>query len=189
MTALIGPFHREDEVFRARLEEPYSLLIVRLMREILIVLDEPGELGSFVSAATHMETARDAPQERALGLLLPAMSLDPDDASGLRALTEDFLRAEKSARLRKVLSQIERSAEHHFGFVEVEEAQVWEWLGALNDVRLGLGGELGLETDEDVATIEELARAAPNGTREQSAAAIYALVTWWQDSLLRALKS
>lgn len=186
---MIGPFHREGGVFRARLEAPYSLLIVRLMREILVVLDEPGDLASFVSAATQIETEREAPEERALGLLLPAMSLDPEDASGLRALTEDFLRAEKSSRLRKVLTQIERSDDHGLGVVEIDEDGVWDWLGALNDVRLGLAGELGLETDEDVERIEELAGGEPDGTREESAAAIYALLTWWQDSLVAALNS
>lgn len=186
---MIGPFRYEDGAYRARLEPPYSTLIARLMEEILVVLDDPGEMPSFVAAATQMETSREAPEERALGYLLPSMSLDEEDASGLRALTEDFLRAEKSSRLRKVGASVERSELHGLEEIEIPVEDVWEWLAALNDVRLGLAGELGLETDEDVARIEEAAQAAPKGTREQSASAIYLVLTWWQDSLLAALNS
>ncbi len=186
---MIGPFRYEDGAYRARLEPPYSTLVARLMREILVVLDEPGDLAAFVSAATSLETEREAPEEKALGYLLPAMSLDPGDASGLRALTEDFLRAEKSSRLRAVGSQIERSERAGLPEIAIDEDEVWEWLAALNDVRLGLAGELGIESDADVARIEELAGEEPNGTREQSAAAIYLVLTWWQDSLIAALNS
>ena len=186
---MIGAFRFEEGVYRARLEAPYSTLIARLMREILVVLDEPGELGSFIQAATQLETERPAPEERALGHLLPAMSEDPEDASGLRALTEDFLRAEKSSRLRVVGGQIERVALHGGAEVEVAPDEVWEWLAALNDLRLGLAGELGLETDGDVERIEALACADPDGSREQPAAAIYSVLTWWPDSLIAALNS
>lgn len=186
---MIGRFKHEDGAYRALIEPPYSTLFVRLMREILVVLDEPAEMSSFVSAATALETGREAPEERALDYLLPPMSLDASDASSLRALTEDFLRAEKSSRLRSVAARIERAERAGCAEVVIPEEEVWEWLAALNDVRLGLAGELKLETDADVERIEELACRPPDGSREQSASVIYSILTWWQDSLIGALNS
>lgn len=186
---MIGRFRYEDGAYRACIEPPYSTLIVRLMREILVVLDEPAEMNSFLLAATDLETGREAPEERALEYLLPAMSLDPEDASSLRALTEDFLRAEKSARLRQVAGRIERAERSECAELVIPADEVWEWLAALNDVRLGLAGELKLETDADVARIEELAGRALDGSREQAASVFYLILTWWQDSLISALNS
>lgn len=186
---MIGRFRYEDGAYRARIEPPYSTLIVRLMREILVVLDEPAEMNSFLLAATDLETGREAPEERALEYLLPAMSLDPEDASSLRALTEDFLRAEKSSRLRQVAGRIERAERSGCVELMIPTDEVWEWLAALNDVRLGLAGELKLETDADVARIEELAGRTLDGSREQAASVFYSILTWWQDSLISALNS
>lgn len=186
---MIGPFVYEDGAYRARLTAPHTTLFIQLVREILVVLDEPAELSSVVSATTGLETRRDIPEERALEHLLPPMSLDPDDASSLRAMTEDFLRAEKSSRLRRAQLMLEKCEHLDLGEITISEDEVWEWLGALNDVRLGLAGELSLQTDEDVVRIEELAGQAPVGTHEQSAAAIYMIITWWQDSLISTLNS
>ena len=187
---MIGAFSRSGGVFRAHLSSDYNLLLRRLIREILVILDDPGPraVGPMVAASTSFESGRDAPEERALGHLLPAMSAEPELAANLREMTEDGLRADKSARLRRIDEALGRVGD---GAVEltIPEEDVWDWLGAFNDVRLGLAGELGLDSDEDAERIADLASAAPTGGRDQSAAAIYMLLTWWQDSLLLAMKS
>ena len=66
---------------------------------------------------------------------------------------------------------------------------MWSWLGALNDIRLGLAGELDLSDQHDAQRIEELALSEPTGERSQTVAAIYMLITWWQDSLLEAVNN
>ena len=66
---------------------------------------------------------------------------------------------------------------------------MWSWLGALNDIRLGLAGELDLSDQGDAQRIERLAMSEPTGERTQAVAAIYVLVTWWQDSLLDAVNN
>ena len=66
---------------------------------------------------------------------------------------------------------------------------VWEWLGALNDIRLGLAGELDLSDQSDAQRVEEMAMSEPTGERAQTVAAIYMLITWWQDSLLEAVNN
>ena len=186
---MIGPFVYEAGAFSAELQPPYSTLIAQAMREILVVLDDPGDMPAFVAAATSLENHREAPEEHSLDYLLPAMSSDPQDATGLRALTEDFLRAEKSARLRKVCAHIERTEALGIQEVSFDADKVWDWLGALNDVRLGLAGELQIASDDDVEQIAKIASEKPNGTRQQSASAIYMILTWWQDSLVFALNS
>ena len=123
---MIGPFVYEAGAFSAELQPPYSTLIAQLMREILVVLDDPGDMPAFVAAATSLENHREAPEERSLDYLLPAMSSDPQDATGLRALTEDFLRAEKSARLRKVCAHIERTEALGIHEVSFDADEVWD---------------------------------------------------------------
>ncbi|WP_022868769.1 DUF2017 family protein [Schaalia vaccimaxillae] len=188
---MIGAFTWDEGAYRARMSADYNVMLRQLIHEILIVLDEPGShaMGTMVAASTSLETDRDAPVERALGYLLPTMSSDPRTASELRAMTEDHLRGEKSSRLRKMMESLRQAAEHGDEEICLEGKDVWEWLAALNDVRLGLAGELGLDTDADADRIVDLAMAEPTGQRDQSAAAVYMLLTWWQDSLLLAMKS
>lgn len=70
-------------------------------------------------------------------------------------------------------------------YLVLDEESMWNWLGALTDMRFTLAGELGIHNDSDVIRIETIAQEKPEGTREQSAAVIYLLITWWQESLLK----
>ena len=117
------------------------------------------------------------------------MSEDGDDAARMRALTEDLLRREKSVRLRSIVSDLDHIVHGETDALVVRPDDVWSWLGALNDIRLGLAGELDLSDDSDAQRIEELAMREPTGERSQAVAAIYMLVTWWQDSLLEAVNN
>ncbi|MDC4233852.1 DUF2017 domain-containing protein [Actinomyces sp. B33] len=180
-------FERIDDGYAARIDTDDALVLQRLVDEILVVLDDPGDLSLLVGAATDLETDREAPREGALGRLLPSMSPDPDRASKLRALTEDALRSQKSGRLRRMSARLDEARADRRAVVSEEDA--WEWLAALNDLRLGLAGELGLSDDADAERIADLAARPPTGCRSQAAAVAYMVVTWWQDSLLSAMNS
>lgn len=92
---MIGPFVYEAGAFSAELQPPYSTLIAQLMREILVVLDDPGDMPAFVAAATSLENHREAPEERSLDYLLPAMSSDPQDATGFACADGRFFAGRK----------------------------------------------------------------------------------------------
>jgi len=185
-------FAYRDRAYASSMSVGEALLLRQLASEVLVVLDDPGDFAStssMVSAATETEQRREAPRERSLGMLLPPMSDDDEDAARMRALTEDLLRTEKSLRLRGIVSDLEHITHGEGDTLVIPDRSVWSWLGALNDIRLGLAGELGLRTQADAQRIEELALSEATGERTQQVAEIYVLITWWQDSLLEAVNN
>ncbi len=187
---MIGAFAVEVAGYRASLDPSYSRLLQQLVHEILVVLDEPDELASFVRAATEPESSRPEPGDPTLDNLLPPMSNDPPEAARLRALTEDFLRSEKSVRLRRISRELLTAGGSPGSCVVVARPEVWDWLAGLNDVRLALAGELGIECDADAERVwlQSIdAEETPAG-RTAMVCAMYTSVTWWQDSLLRAMR-
>lgn len=185
-------FAPRDGVYATSMSSGEALLLRQLATEVLVVLDDPGAYAatsSMVSAATETEHRREAPRERTLRMLLPSMSEDSEDAARLRALTEDSLRTDKSVRLRSIISDLDHIIHGESDTLVIAPEAVWSWLGGLNDMRLGLAGELGLLDQSDAQRIEELAMSEPTGERSQTVAAIYMLITWWQDSLLEAVNN
>lgn len=214
---MIGPFRLAPDGYRAQLGEEHNRLLHQLVDEVLVVLDEPGDVTSMVRATVGFESARPEPEDPTLDNLLPPMSDDPPEAARLRALTEDFLRGEKSARLRRLARDLQAADAARSAFLEVRRAEAWDWLAALNDVRLALAGELGIRTDEDADAVWDEAEACGPEVRgaagpgpgpgpdagpeplpgrdggrvpgRRALCALYLLVTWWQDSLLRAVQA
>lgn len=196
----MGPFTRDGAYYSARIDRRSLLLLRQLVSEILVVLDDPSDaegMSIMVSASTGPEDKRDAPVERSLEFLLPPMSADAQTAQSLRALTEDIVRSDKSRRLRAFWRILDGAAPVHGrprasdsdeADLRVRAADAWQCLGALNDIRLGLAGELGMATTSDAEAVEALAMSEPTGEHTQSVAIIYMLVTWWQDSLLTAMQ-
>ena len=185
-------FAPRDGVYASSMSDGEALLLRQLASEVLVVLDDPGDFAatsSMVNAATETEQRRDEPRERTLRMLLPSMSEDDEDAGRLRALTEDSLRTDKSVRLRAIVGDLDHIVHGESDTLTIQPEAVWSWLGALNDIRLGLAGELGLSDQQDAQRIEELALSEPTGERSQTVDAIYMLITWWQDSLLEAVNN
>ncbi|WP_043536765.1 DUF2017 family protein [Actinomyces polynesiensis] len=185
---MIGEFRATAHGYRADLDGDDSRMLERLAGEILAVLDEPSDLTPLVRAATGIESSRPEPGDPTLDNLLPPMSVDPPEAARLRALTEDFLRSEKSARLRRLRQDLRASRRETGGDVLVVRTCVWDWLAALNDLRLALAGELGIEADEDAHRVWDQARSGRTEPRLALVSGLYVAVTWWQDSLLRAMR-
>ena len=92
-------FAYRDGGFAAAMSTGEALLLRQLASEVLVVLDDPGDFAStssMVSAATETEQRREAPRERTLGMLLPPMSEDEEDAGRMRALHRRTCCAPKS---------------------------------------------------------------------------------------------
>ena len=185
---MIGEFDETPLGYRAELGSQDARMLDRLLGEILTVLDEPTELTSLVRATTGFESSRPEPGSPALDNLVPPMSADPPEAAELRALTEDFLRAEKSARLRRMRRDLRGAHREMGGAVLVVHSSVWDWLAALNDIRLALAGELGIEVASDAERVWDQARGEGADPRVGLVSGLYVAVTWWQDSLLRAVR-
>lgn len=142
---------------------------------------------------------RDArePSDSAVQRLFPAVSEDPDLASEYRRLGQQDLAEGKLADLRTVMAVLDRTGGDHSEVV-VDEAEALAMLRALNDVRIVLADRLGLQRDGDFDTVRMLQQI---GERVEGAErpeddeqvgsdiviAVYELLSWLQESLLRAL--
>lgn len=176
-------------------------LVANLMRDVMIVLGE--DYDSAVTpdddplAVLERELAPVAPpsNDPALARLLPDMSEDPETAEEMRELTESSVRSAKVGHL-KTIYQTLAGAE---GMFIVPEKDVPAWLGGLNDLRLVLAARLDIDDSKKADEVTEKAmdlaeRTEPiEGLTEEEEmnnqlALMYAMVSWWQDSLLDALR-
>lgn len=133
------------------------------------------------------------PSDPALARLLPDMSEDEALAGELRELTEAPLRAEKIARLLAVVAELDAPSGPRGTFF-VPDGTETDVLRAVNDVRLVLATRLGVGetiTDEE---LYERAEAAGSGATDRPEAVVdamailYTSLTWWQESLINALR-
>lgn len=140
------------------------------------------------------------PLDDALERLLPDMSEDPDTAKELRILTEESVAGVK----------IENLTTFYNGLVSVPEGvediivsndNAPAWLAALNDIRLVLATRLEISDDETATAVFERAglftgsavRAESDlpeiETPEDMMAVLYAMTSWWQESLIGAVRN
>ena len=136
------------------------------------------------------------PSDSAVKRLFPAASSDPDLAEEYRRLGQQDLADTKLADLQTVISLIDATGPEHSEVV-VDEEEAIVLLRALNDVRIVLADRLGLERDGDFDTVRMLQQI---GERVEEASApddehagadiviaVYELLSWLQESLLRVL--
>jgi hypothetical protein len=147
------------------------------------------------------------PEDPAVARLLPDGSRDdPEVAEEFRRLTEQGLRARKQTTLRAAQEALSAPADR----LIVERPQAEAVLKGLTDLRLVLAERLGIRTDEDAERLHaivaaqlaagrqefevgEMPAGEPAGSDAAQAeawvahAALYDLVTWWQESLVEAM--
>jgi hypothetical protein len=145
-------------------------------------------MGVSLSAADQApELTGSVPRERdpALERIFPIANREDDQiAAEFRRLTEDGLRARKSANLTtaiRALSGIEDQK------ITLEQPQALALLIALTDVRLVLGERLGLKRDDDFDLLEEQVSSLPPDDPAVYALAVYDFLTWLQETLAHAL--
>lgn len=136
------------------------------------------------------------PSDSAVRRLFPSASEDPELAVEYRRLAQQDLADGKLADLRLVMQILDRSGGGH-GEVVIDDAESMAMLRALNDVRIVLADRLGLRRDGDFDTVRMLQQigerveeaAEPEGDQVGSdiVIAVYELLSWLQESLLRAL--
>ncbi|MGY5766607.1 DUF2017 family protein [Brachybacterium sp. DNPG3] len=142
---------------------------------------------------------RDArePGDTAVRKLFPAASDDAPLAEEMRRLGQRQLADGKLADLRRVTAILDGSGPEH-GEVVLQEDEAVVFLRAVNDVRIVLADRLGLQRDGDFDTVRMLQQIgervedAPPVDEEQVGGdiviAVYELLSWLQESLLRALE-
>ncbi len=98
-------------------------------------------------------------------------------------MTEHGLRSRKRAALSIAGSALRRQAP-----VTLDQEEARALAKGLTDLRLVLGERLGLRTDEDADVIADVLRRGgdPDDPR-LATAALYDVLTWWQENLIGAL--
>ena len=142
---------------------------------------------------------RDArePANSAVKRLFPAASEDPELAAEYRRLGQQDLADGKLADLRRVMRTLDGTGGGHSEVV-LDEDGAMAMLRALNDVRIVLADRLDLQRDGDFDTVRMLQQIGErvegverSGDEEQVGSdiviAVYELLSWLQESLLRAL--
>jgi Domain of unknown function (DUF2017) len=155
--------------------------------------DQPGADGNaVVDGEPDGELDGEPDEDPALARLLPEGNRDdPVAAAEFRRYTEGGLRARKRANARTASAALAGAGPVMLG---AEEAMAL--LTSLTDVRLVLAERLGLRSDEDAAELHRLLtlravspEAGDGQDRWAAIAAIYDILTWWQESLVAALSS
>ncbi|WP_430331959.1 DUF2017 domain-containing protein [Rhodococcus sp. ACT016] len=142
-----------------------------------------------LAALTGMRTGNsETPDDAVLARLLPdfqradpdAQHDDPEQGnvnSALRSLHEPDIIDEKIAAGAVILRTVPADG----GKVALTPEQADAWLAGLNDIRLALGTNLGIDAD----TPDELEEGDPRAPHLD----VYHWLTWMQDSLVQALLS
>ncbi|WP_124039299.1 DUF2017 family protein [Neoactinobaculum massilliense] len=139
--------------------------------------------------------------DEAVHRLLPDMSDDPLLAGDLRDLTQHSIAQQKAENLDTFVSALEAATVWTDGEKRLE-ATVWvpneearAAATALNDIRLVLATRLGITDEADELAAQERASVylGPDGltitSTDELMVVAYTMVTWWQDSLLRAIRN
>lgn len=190
--------------FASRIDDTERAVLLRLVGDVAEMVRQlpsghegPADVDDPIAhldfdPASERVAALTAVADPALVRLFPPMSLtDPALAQEMRFLTVEGLRQEKLANL----ALLERALLREAGAVVVRPGEEGRWLAALTDLRLVLATRLAIEGDDDAREVYELAVAALEGReaedreteRWMALASLYSGVTWWQESLLRAV--
>jgi hypothetical protein len=204
-------FKRRDGRYVAKLDAVERGLVVGLMEQVLELVEPPpdgsdpdapggdefdqlvaglGGIGMGVSLSTADQAPElsgevPAPRDPALDRIFPTANRQDDQlAAEFRRLTEDGLRARKSANLTTAITALAGVTEQR---VTLEQPQALALLIALTDVRLVLGERLGLTQDDDLDLLEEQVSGLPDDDPAVYALAVYDFLTWLQETLAHAL--
>ena len=135
------------------------------------------------------------PMDEAFHRLLPDMSEDPEQARTLRGMTQDSLASVKSEQLLVFYRSVTASTDH----VWVGNEDMPAWISAVNSIRLVCSARLEItdgESAEDVYRWAQALTGISDGgegreidNTEDLLAVLYSMLTWWQESLLAAVRN
>jgi hypothetical protein len=190
------PFRRARGGVRVHLEDMERAMLIRLLDDVGGLLAEdadrresigaqPGASQEDILAQLEASLRMPPPTDPAIARLLPdGHRDDPELAAGYRRLTEHGLRERKRAGLRLASVALSRDVP-----LVLRHEEALALLTGMTDIRLVLAERLGLRTDEDAEGLHEaLALATDPQDPRMAVAAIYDALTWWQESLVTALR-
>lgn len=143
---------------------------------------------------------RHMPLDDALEKLLPDMSEDPEAANELRKLTEESVagaKIENLVTLYEGLAAVPDESDR----IEITNDQAGAWMSAMNDIRLVLSARLEINDDDAANAVYERAGLFTSSysrhdgdlpeieTPHDMMAVLYAMITWWQESLVGAVRN
>jgi hypothetical protein len=180
--------------FVSRLDDAEREILARLIADVALLVRGfpagPEPLADAQDPIGHLDFDPEADRvaaltdvtDPALVRLFPPMSASDPAA--------DELRQQKLANLSLVAAGLAEAS----GSVNVRDGDEARWLAALTDLRLVLAARLGIEDDAAAEEVHALALAALDRPAEDrleeqrmAFASLYTGVTWWQESLLRAV--
>lgn len=176
--------------FASRIDAGERAILARLVDDVADLISQSDGSAGLAQTGAGQEDRPPSPADPALVRLFPPMSIsDPDLAVELRALTVDDVRRSKLLNLEAVARALAEGVET----VVVKRGEEGQWLTALTDIRLVVAARLGIEDEVAAERMHELAIATTQGDvvdadeRTVALASLYSGVTWWQESLLRAV--
>jgi len=187
------PFKRRRRTGRieVRLPDDERAVLVRLLSDVSLLLDEGSDddagprdpLADLVGM--DLGKAAVSPSDPAVARLLPDASTDDAEvAEEFRRLTEFGLRQRKRSNLAIAVEALQRPDDP----VTLAPEEANALLKGLTDVRLVLAERLGLRRDEDALMLHDAVRAAGDTDEPWVIhAALYDVLTWWQEALVEAL--
>ena len=189
---------RPDGSLACRLDGEEKAIIAQVAQETADLIR--GDLGIDQGGDALRRAAESedpTPSDSAVRRLFPAASEDPALAEEYRRLGQRDLADAKLADLRRVMRILDAAGGGHSEVV-LDEDEAMSMLRALNDVRIVLADRLGLQRDGDFDTVrmlqqigERVEGADSTGDKEHVGSdiviAVYELLSWLQESLLRAL--
>ena len=173
--------------FEADLLRSLAGQLVELLRNEAAV---PNDTSDPLEAMLDFSGPTQAPEDPVLARLFPtAYPQDEEAAAEFRRFTEGALRDGKAAAAITIIDGLEDAGlpqelteDGLMIDVELEPAQVQDWLRALNDIRLALATRLGVEEDD-----EEYWESLPEDDPRTQAHDIYEWVGYLQETLVAAL--
>jgi len=192
------PFRGTRAGVRVQLAIEEREVLARFLADVAGLLAEP-EPGTAADGADGVDVVTDPlaaleaavrvtpPRDPAVLRLLPDGSRDdPEVAQSFRRLTEPTLRERKTAALELAGRALVRPDP-----VLLDPAEALALLKGLTDVRLVIAERLGLRTEDDVELLHAVLAddaAGPDAAEIARAAAVYDALSWWQESLVSALR-
>jgi Domain of unknown function (DUF2017) len=188
----LGSIRRRGGHVRIRLDADEAGFLIALSHELITLLSDTPKTAGQPDAGDPLEALAGAfadpvepPEDAALQRILPdAYQGDDEAAAEFRRLTDSGLRSAKRLRLEHLIESLSNADPPGNAGVrlDLDDAEVEEWLFTLTDVRLMFGTWINATEDLD----DERTSVAP-GTKRHAEIEAYDWLASLQETLVHAL--
>lgn len=208
-TALTDPEAEIVEVFIEQVARTLGInleLLVEVRTGLITeedAMDLDNELLAFENELAELEGRESMvgklpdPESSVIKRLLPPMSLDPEEAASLNELTRDWIFDVKAGNLTTLyvaLKGREDADSDGERAISVTNEDAPGWAAALTDLRLYMADRLEITDDDSAAAIQARVNSFSEEHLEDPKnhqdllGVFYTMLTWWQDSLVTAMR-